>query len=99
MICDGHPAHRCDDVTDFATENDVKLVYSPPYSSCMSPIEKCWNVMKRGLRQELADLKAIGKADWDFKEMLRRHCDKLASMDLRPLLFGCSEMYRNALGG
>ena len=55
----------------YAEENNVKLLYSPPYSSCkscilltlynigMSPVEKCWNIVKGALRRELADLDVL----------------------------------------
>ena len=47
MILDNNPTHHARTVRDIANELDIRLVYLPPYSPDLNPIEFIWKSLKR----------------------------------------------------
>jgi putative transposase len=47
IILDNFRSHRAKDTLDFAQANDIELVYLPPYSPDLNPIEFIWKSVKR----------------------------------------------------
>ena len=47
MILDNNATHHARAVTELANELDVRLVYLPPYSPDLNPIEFIWKSLKR----------------------------------------------------
>jgi transposase len=44
----------------------IRLLFLPPYSPDYNPIEKSWANMKRSLRNNLKDFRAINAAIYDY---------------------------------
>ncbi|WP_094227783.1 transposase [Methanolobus psychrotolerans] len=47
IILDNFRSHRAKDTVDFSLENNIELVYLPPYSPDLNPIEFIWKSVKR----------------------------------------------------
>ncbi|WP_298684990.1 transposase, partial [uncultured Methanomethylovorans sp.] len=47
VILDNFRSQRTKDTVDFALANDIELVYLPPYSPDLNPIEFIWKSIKR----------------------------------------------------
>lgn len=47
VILDNFRSHRAKDTLHFAAANDIELVYLPPYSPDLNPIEFIWKSIKR----------------------------------------------------
>lgn len=47
IILDNFRSHRAKDTVEFAQTNDIELVYLPPYSPDLNPIEFIWKSVKR----------------------------------------------------
>lgn len=47
MILDNNTTHHAKAVTELASELDIRLVYLPPYSPDLNPIEFIWKSLKR----------------------------------------------------
>lgn len=47
VILDNFRSHRAKDTVDFAMAHDIELVYLPPYSPDLNPIEFIWKSVKR----------------------------------------------------
>ena len=47
IILDNFRSHRAKDTLKFAAENNLELVYLPPYSPDLNPIEFIWKSVKR----------------------------------------------------
>lgn len=50
LILDGAGYHRAQAVKDKAEELNIKLIYLPPYSPNLNPIERLWKVMNEHVR-------------------------------------------------
>ena len=51
MILDNASYHKTDTVTDFVngTNGDIRLIFLPPYTPQLNPIEVQWRVLKKTL--------------------------------------------------
>lgn len=47
VVLDNFSSHRASATVDFAAENGIELVYLPPYSPDLNPIEFIWKSIKR----------------------------------------------------
>lgn len=47
VILDNFSSHRAKRVQEFANDNQIHLVYLPPYSPDLNPIEQIWKDIKR----------------------------------------------------
>ncbi len=50
VVMDNLSAHKAKGVRDLIEGRGAKLVYLPPYSPDLNPIEKCWSKIKTYLR-------------------------------------------------
>lgn len=67
VVMDNLPAHKVKGIAEAIEERGAQLVYLPPYSPDLSPIEQCWSKVKTYLRQAKARSKeslevALGQA-------------------------------------
>ena len=67
VIMDNLSVHKIDGVCKLIEKNGAELIYLPPYSPDLSPIEPCWSKIKTFLRRQGARCKetlnqAISKA-------------------------------------
>ena len=53
VILDQAGYHKSDVVTDFASQNGIKLHYLPAYSPNLNPIERLWKVMNETARNNV----------------------------------------------
>ena len=50
VILDNFSSHKSKEVQDSAEERDIKLVYLPPYSPDLNPIEFIWKTVSNGAK-------------------------------------------------
>ena len=54
VVMDNLPAHKVVGIKELIEERGAKLIYLPPYSPDLNPIEKCWSKIKTYLRKAKA---------------------------------------------
>ena len=54
VVMDNLPAHKVAGVKELIEGRGAKLIYLPPYSPDLNPIEKCWSKIKTYLRKAKA---------------------------------------------
>lgn len=54
VVMDNTSVHKVDDVRHFIEKTGAKLIYLPPYSPELNPIELAWNKMKTHIRKQRA---------------------------------------------
>lgn len=50
VVMDNLPAHKVSGIRELIEGAGAKLIYLPPYSPDLNPIEKCWSKIKTALR-------------------------------------------------
>jgi transposase len=50
VVMDNLPAHKVSGIREMIEGAGAKLIYLPPYSPDLNPIEKCWSKIKTALR-------------------------------------------------
>lgn len=50
VVMDNLPAHKVSGIRELIEARGAKLIYLPPYSPDLNPIEKCWSKIKTYLR-------------------------------------------------
>ena len=68
LIMDNHSIHHSDELTEMCEAAGVHLLYLPPYSPDLNPIEQSFSQLKKWMRrnQRMADL--LGR---DFESFIR----------------------------
>jgi len=66
LILDNAPLHKKDNIYDIANEYDFKVIFLPPYSPDLNPIEKFWANLKIFLRNFSHLFKTIQDAIMNF---------------------------------
>lgn len=54
VVMDNLPAHKVAGIKELIEARGAKLIYLPPYSPDLNPIEKCWSKIKTYLRKAKA---------------------------------------------
>ena len=54
VVMDNLPAHKVAGIVEAIQRQGAQLIYLPPYSPDMSPIEQCWSKVKTYLRKAQA---------------------------------------------
>ena len=63
LVMDNLAVHKTASVREAVRQAGAKLLYLPPYSPDLSPIEQCWSKLKAGLRKAQARTReALGRA-------------------------------------
>ncbi|MBR3477363.1 MAG: transposase [Candidatus Methanomethylophilaceae archaeon] len=83
MILDNNPTHHARMVRDIADELDMRLVYLPPYSPDLNPIEFIWESLKR----------AVSKLFFINREFLISELESRSNQEASKLMF--SEHWRS----
>ncbi len=52
VVMDNASVHKVDEVKDLIQKTGAKLIYLPPYSPDLNPIELAWNKIKQYLRKQ-----------------------------------------------
>jgi transposase len=50
LVLDNLSAHKLSDLEDRLAQHGVRVIFLPPYSPDLNPIEKCWSKVKTALR-------------------------------------------------
>lgn len=58
VIMDNLPAHKVKGIEELIQARGARLIYLPPYSPDLNPIEKCWSKIKTYLRRAKARTRA-----------------------------------------
>jgi len=58
VVMDNLPAHKVSGIEQLIQAKGAKLIYLPPYSPDLNPIEKCWSKIKTHLRKAKARTRA-----------------------------------------
>ncbi len=58
VIMDNLPAHKVAGIKELIEAREARLIYLPPYSPDLNPIEKCWSKIKTYLRKAKARTRA-----------------------------------------
>ena len=58
VVMDNLPAHKVSGIKELIEASRAKLIYLPPYSPDLNPIEKCWSKIKTYLRRAKARTRA-----------------------------------------
>ena len=53
IILDGAGYHKCGAVAEAATKLNMKLLFLPPYSPNLNPIERLWKIMNQNVRNNV----------------------------------------------
>ncbi len=65
IVLDNFRSHRARATVNFAEENGIELVYLPPYSPDLNPIEFIWKSIKRIVSSEfIVDLNHMKEIHW-----------------------------------
>ena len=54
VICDNATAHKVENVKELIESKGARVLYLPPYSPDLSPIELCWSKFKQFLKKAKA---------------------------------------------
>lgn len=66
IIMDNASFHRKSQLNEIAENNDIRLIFLPPYSPELNPIEKLWANMKMFLRNFLHKFDSLDDAITSF---------------------------------
>lgn len=58
VVMDNLPAHKVKGIQELIGQRGARLIYLPPYSPDLNPIEKCWSKIKTYLRRAKARTRA-----------------------------------------
>lgn len=58
VVMDNLPAHKVTGIKELIEASGARLIYLPPYSPDLNPIEKCWSKIKTHLRKAKARTRA-----------------------------------------
>ena len=62
VILDNAAFHKSPELLEIALENGVKIIFLPPYSPDLNPIEKFWANLKRNIRKIIKSAKNFQEA-------------------------------------
>ncbi|MCM1987907.1 transposase [Methanococcoides seepicolus] len=52
VVLDNFASHRANDTKEYAEKNGIELIYLPPYSPDLNPIEFIWKSIKKVISRE-----------------------------------------------
>lgn len=70
IVLDNAAFHRKRRLTEIAEDNNCKLIFLPPYSPDLNPIEKKWAWLKRKLREILQNFDSFDHALWSVFQVV-----------------------------
>lgn len=83
VVMDNLPAHKVAGIQELIEGRGAKLIYLPPYSPDLNPIEKCWSKIKTYLR------KAKARTREELEQALREVLLKITEEDARGWFKSC----------
>ena len=73
VILDNASPHKDLELLDLFAEHDINVIFLPPYSPDLNPIEKIWAVLKRYVRKVQKNFDTIFDA---LSAAVKNYCDK-----------------------
>ena len=70
IVLDNHKAHHSDEMQTLARNLNFELLFLPPYTPQLNPIESLWSVVKGKLKKKLQEKKAIRLKQAEFEAEL-----------------------------
>ena len=82
LVLDNAPYNRSKRVRDLAGELGLKILYLPPYSPNLNPIERLWKFMKKRVlsNRYFEDLETFRKELMLFMRGIRKYKDELSTL-------------------
>ncbi len=82
MVLDNAPYNRSKRVRDLARELCIRILYLPPYSQNLNPIERLWKFMKKKVmaNQYFPDLETFRKEVMLFMRGIRKYKNELSTL-------------------
>ena len=71
IVLDNHKAHHSDSMETLARNLNFELMFLPPYTPQLNPIECLWSVVKGKLKKKLQEKKAIRLKQEEFEAELQ----------------------------
>ena len=62
IIMDNAAFHKSAETASIITSAGCDLIFLPPYSPVLNPIEKCWANLKRKIKNEIDNFDSLAKA-------------------------------------
>lgn len=59
LVLDNAMAHHTTNVTNMAASQKIELMFLPPYTPELNPIEALWGIVKRDFKNRMANCKSI----------------------------------------
>ena len=76
LVLDNHSAHHSQPIKDLATQQNIELIYLPPYSCILSSIELVWGYFKKAWARKLSSVRAnFDPADMD--RLIEEVCEEV----------------------
>ena len=72
IVLDNHKAHHGDSMATLARNLNFELLFLPPYTPQLNPIESLWSVIKGKLKKILQEKQAIRLKQSEFEEELKQ---------------------------
>ena len=82
LILDNAPYNKSNRVRDFALELRIKILYLPPYSPNLNPIERLWKFMKKRVmaNRYYPDIETFQRELMLFLRGIRKHKSELSTL-------------------
>ena len=82
LVLDNAPYNRSYQVRDLARELDIKIVYLPPYSPNLNPIERFWKFVKKKVMANnyFPDIETFQRELMLFLRGVRKHKQELSTL-------------------
>jgi len=82
FVLDNAPYNRAKKVCRLAKELGIRLLYLPPYSPNLNPIERLWKFMKKKVMANhyYEDLGSFRSEVMEFFRTIRKHRDELSTL-------------------
>ena len=83
LVLDNAPYNRSYQVRDLARELDIKIVYLPPYSPNLNPIERFWKFVKKKVMANnyFPDIETFQRELMLFLRGVRKHKQELSTLN------------------
>ena len=82
LVLDGAAYNRAREVKELAKELGIRILYLPPYSPNLNPIERLWKFMKKKVtaNRHFEEFGEFKKALMDFFRGIRKHRTELETL-------------------
>ena len=72
LILDNASIHKSEKTKDLISSYNCKLIFLPPYSPDLNPIEKVWAQLKAIIRKSIKSFKSLSDAiDFAFRSIIQ----------------------------